>query len=90
MCQSKEGVGKAGNYYKTMSTIPKTNFCQINFKASVTGVRFDFLGRGKCGLICNIMNGERCRFTRDDSIHMLCICTIIEESMGCKKLGSRV
>jgi hypothetical protein len=29
-------------------------------------------------------------FTRDDSIHPLCICTTIEDGMGCKKLGSRV
>jgi len=59
MCQSKEGVGKVGNYCKTMSTIPKTNFGQISFKVIVAGVGFNYLGRGKCGSKCNIMNGEK-------------------------------
>ncbi len=26
----------------------------------------------------------------DYSIHLLCICTTIEDGMGCKKLGSKV
>jgi hypothetical protein len=32
MCQSRKGVDKASNCYKTMSTIPKTSFGQISFK----------------------------------------------------------
>jgi hypothetical protein len=32
---------------------------------------------------CNMTNGERWRFTRDDLIHPLCICTTIEDGMGC-------
>ncbi len=38
---------------------------------------------------CNITNGERWRFTREYSIHLLWICMTIEDGMGCKKLGSR-
>jgi len=59
MCQNKERVGKVDNYYKIMFTIPKTSFGQINFEATVAGVGSDCMGRGKCGLKCNITNGER-------------------------------
>jgi len=41
-----------------MSTIPKTTFGQINFRATTTSVGFDYMGHGKCGLRCNIMNGK--------------------------------
>jgi hypothetical protein len=32
MCQSREGVHKASNWFKTMSTIPTTDFGQISFR----------------------------------------------------------
>jgi hypothetical protein len=68
---------------------PLTPPCPPNLVRKDKEWRFFYMGCGKCGLRCNIINGKR-RFTRDDSIHPLCICMIIEEGMGCKKLGSRV
>jgi hypothetical protein len=52
MCQSKVGMGKACNYCKIMSTIPKTSFGQISFRTTVAGVGPECLGRGKCASIC--------------------------------------
>jgi hypothetical protein len=49
-------MGKVGNYYKTMSTIPKTNFGQISFRATIASVGFACLGSGKCVSRCNIMD----------------------------------
>jgi hypothetical protein len=51
-------VESPGNYCETMSTIPKTNFGQINFKTIVKGVGPQCLGRGQCASICNITDGE--------------------------------
>jgi hypothetical protein len=73
-----------------MSTTPKTNFGQINFKAIVANVGSQCLGRGKHASKCNITNEEGWRFTKDDSIHSLCVCATIEDGMGCQKLGSKV
>jgi hypothetical protein len=33
---------------------------------------------------------QEIRFIRDDLIHPLCICTTIEDGIGCQKLGLRV
>ncbi len=67
-----------------MSTIPKTIFGQISFKAIIAVVGPQCLGHGQCGSKCNITNGEGWGFIRDDLIHPLCICTTIEDGMGCK------
>ncbi len=45
-------MGKACNYCKTMSTIPKTNLGQINFRTTIVGVGSECLRRGKCASIC--------------------------------------
>jgi hypothetical protein len=73
-----------------MSTIPKTIFGQINFRTTVAGVGFQYLGRGKHASICNITNGKGWRFIKDDLIHLLCMCMTIGDGMGCQKLGSKV
>jgi hypothetical protein len=39
---------------------------------------------------CNITNGKGRKFTKDDLIYPFYICTIIEDDMGCQKLGLRV
>ncbi len=70
-----------------MSTIPKTSFGQISFRAIVGSVGSQCMGHGKHASRCNIIDGEGWRFTRDDSVHPLCICTTIENDMGCQKLG---
>jgi hypothetical protein len=72
-----------------MSTITKTNFGQIKFKAIVANVGFQCLGHGKCASKCNITDGEGWRFIRDDSIHSFCICSM-ENGMGCQKLRLKV
>jgi len=41
-----------------MSTIPKTSFGQISFKAIATSVESQCLGRGKYASRCNITDGE--------------------------------
>jgi hypothetical protein len=48
------------------------------------------LGHGKRASKCYIMDGEGWKFTKDDSIHPLCICMTIKDDMGCQKLGLRV
>jgi ferredoxin len=48
-----------GSYCKIVSTIPKTSFGQINFRAIVEGVGPQCLGCGQCALRCNITDGER-------------------------------
>jgi len=52
-------MGKSRNCCKIMSTIPKTSFNQISFRATIANVGSDCMKRGKCGSRCNIMNGER-------------------------------
>jgi hypothetical protein len=41
-----------------MSTITKTNFGQISFRAIVTSVGFEWLGHGKHASRCDITDGE--------------------------------
>ncbi len=81
---------KASDDCKTTSTIPITSFGQISFRTIVACVGSQCLGHGKCASKCNITNGEGWKFTRADSIHSLCICTMIEDGMGCQKLGWKV
>jgi len=56
---------------------------QINFRTTSASVGFECFKCGKYASRCNIMDGEGRRFTRDDSIHSLCICTMIKDGMGC-------
>jgi len=41
-----------------MSTIPKTNVGQINFRGTVASVESRCLGHGKRASKCNILDGE--------------------------------
>jgi hypothetical protein len=51
-----------------MSTITKTNFGQISFITTIEGVRFKYLGHGKCASKCNITDEEGLRFSKVDMI----------------------
>ncbi len=49
---------KPGSYCKTMSTILKTRFGQISFRAIVESVGPQCLGCGQCASRCSITDGE--------------------------------
>jgi hypothetical protein len=66
-----------------MSTITKTNFGQISFITTIEGVRFKYLGHGKCASKCNITDEEGLKFSKVDMINLFYICTKIENGMGC-------
>ncbi len=57
-CTRAKAQRPLGSCCKTKSTIPKTSFGQISFRAIVEGVKPQCLGRGQCASRCNITNGE--------------------------------